>query len=58
MSTLSDGTALPRAVYGYQFVPGLGIGLTLSSSTMMTILANSPDNGGMFISFPVQVQII
>ena len=58
MSTLSDGTAFPKAVYGYQFVLGLGIDLTFSSGTMMTILANSPDNVGVFIPFPRQFQTI
>lgn len=58
MSTLSDGTAFPQAVYGYQFVLGLGIGLTFSSGTMMTILANSPDNVGVFIPIPLQIRFV
>lgn len=49
MSTLSSGLAFPRAVYGYQFVLGLGIGLTFSSGTMMTTLANEPDDVGTLI---------
>lgn len=54
MSTLSNGLAFPRTVYGYQFVLGLGIGLTFSSGTMMTTLANEPDDVGMLILLLLQ----
>lgn len=48
MSTLSNGVAFPRVVYGYQLILGLGIGLTLSSGTMMTTLAHEPNDVGVF----------
>ena len=46
MSTISDTPTLDEAVYGYQCILGLGTGLTFSSVTMMTNLANEPENIG------------
>ena len=46
LSTISDGVAMDKAVYGYQFILGLGTGLTFSSVTMMASLANDSDNVG------------
>ncbi|KAH8692258.1 putative MFS multidrug transporter [Talaromyces proteolyticus] len=44
MSTVSDTLTLNKAIYGYQFILGLGTGLTFSSVTMMANLANKPEN--------------
>ena len=42
MSTLEETRTLDSAVYGYQFILGLGVGLTLSAGTLMTSTSTAP----------------
>ena len=46
MSTIKNGVSIDKAVYGYQCILGLGTGLSFSSATMMTNLANTAENVG------------
>jgi hypothetical protein len=60
MFTISDTPTLDQAVYGYQCILGLGTGLTFSSVTMMTNLANEPENIGELQPFarPIPPRIL
>lgn len=44
MSTIKKSVAIDPAVYGYQFILGLGTGLTFSAATMMTNMSNAPND--------------
>lgn len=44
MSTIKETRSIDTAVYGYQFILGLGTGLTFSSVTIMTNMSNSRSN--------------
>lgn len=46
MSTLPVGSNISRAQYGYQFIFGLGCGLTFSTATVMTAYYTRPDERG------------
>ena len=49
MSTLGGGKEFYTPTYGYQFILGLGVGLTFSSTTVLTALAcKSEDVGQSF----------
>ncbi|KAL9103460.1 MAG: hypothetical protein Q9163_001488 [Psora crenata] len=44
LSTLGGGREFYTPTYGYQFILGLGIGLTFSSSTLLASLASKPED--------------
>lgn len=46
LSTLSGGKEFYKPTYGYQFILGLGVGLTFSAGTVLTNLANNADDVG------------
>jgi hypothetical protein len=46
LSTIKGGHSIDKAVYGYEFILGLGCGLILSSLTMMVNLVTSLDDNG------------
>jgi hypothetical protein len=48
LSSIKGGTNIDKAVYGYEFIFGLGCGLILSSMTMMVNLVSSTEDNGMF----------
>jgi hypothetical protein len=46
LSTISGGNSIDKAVYGYEFILGLGCGLILSSMTMMVNLVTTLEDNG------------
>ena len=46
LSTVSNGPGISPALYGYQVLLGLGIGITLSSYTLLVALSNTYRNVG------------
>lgn len=46
LSTLSTSREIEGKQYAYQFIMGIGIGITMSSITLMTAVANTYENVG------------
>lgn len=47
LSNLGGGRVFYSPTYGYEFILGLGVGLTFSSSTLLASLASKPEDVGM-----------
>ncbi|KIN05353.1 hypothetical protein OIDMADRAFT_39623 [Oidiodendron maius Zn] len=58
LSTVSNGPGISPALYGYQVLLGLGIGITLSSYTLLVALSNSYRNVASAQGAIVQTRVL
>ena len=54
MSRLGGGREFYKPTYGYQVILGLGVGLTFSSSTLLTNINSKSEDVGKFFGIYVQ----
>ena len=47
-STISGGHSIDKAVYGYEVLLGLGVGLTFSATTVMANTVRREDSGMIY----------